>query len=51
VTIPLKVRAAEIIREIGLPQDPWPGQDPELPAPSIRAGNNEQDQKEDAEEN
>jgi hypothetical protein len=38
VTIPLKVRAAEIIREIGLPQDPWPGQDPGLPAPSIRAG-------------
>ena len=38
VTIPLKVRAAEIIREIGLPQDPWSGQDPKLPAPSIQAG-------------
>ena len=36
--IPLKLRAAEIIREIGLPQDPWSGQDPKLPAPSIQAG-------------
>lgn len=36
--IPLKLRAAEIIRDIGLPQDPWPGQDPKLPAPSIQAG-------------
>ncbi len=38
VTIPLKVRAAEIIREIGLPQDTWSGQDPKLPAPPIQAG-------------
>ena len=33
----LKVSAAEMIRHIGLPQDPHPDQDPTLPKPSITA--------------
>jgi hypothetical protein len=33
----LTVRAAEIIRKIGLPQQPRPNQDPTLPLPSITA--------------
>lgn len=31
----LVIEAAETIRQIGLPQDPRPGQDPELPPPPI----------------